>query len=344
MDEIRAGVTQEISEKWRRSTNEAINLSRTALAVSAYAAVEGANGSSQSNYSLGKDSDLENISPEALDEGYFFGGISAVVAGSLAAVSASISWPVVLAALPIGALAAWKKQRELDRSGSGIGGEINRILNGVKTDLLSRYSSEFEIQLSEEFDKGIEKIMLRMMPKEVGVDSIEILEDGMRKLEFLELQLGKEISAEGEMSAEDLLKKLSHSGEHLDIVITDIFTPLGPILSRVSTDTRIRLILLTNQRSDALGDVVKNCFDNWQGQKKARAVICNAAVLPINVRGMLISGEFAVQTSSSLANLSDQHFTFEPYSEGRLAAQRIFALLWDGKTTTSEQVEIERLH
>gem|GEM_PF-997390 len=344
MDEVREGVTQEISEKWRRSTDEAINLSKTALAVSPYVSVEGVNRTSESNQSPGKELDLENISPEALDEGYFFGGISAVVAGSLAAVSASISWPVVLAALPIGALAAWKKQRELDRSGSGIGGEINRILDGVKSELLSRHSSEFEMHLNEAFDEGIDNVMSRMIPKEVGVDNLEILEDGMRRLEFLGLQLGRETLEEGEMVAEELLKRLSHSGAHLDIVITDIVTPLGPLLSRVSTDTRVRLILLTSQRSDALSDVVTNCFDNWQGQKKARAVICNSALLPVNVRGMLISAEFAVQTSSSLANLSDQYVTFEPFGEGRLAAQRIFALLWDGKTPASEPVEIERLH
>ena len=342
-EKIKDRVSDQISSEWVKSTREAISLSRTAMAISAYPRVERMESSSASDNALNSSVDFENLSPEALDEGYFSAGVSAVVAGTVAAVSASVSWPVILAALPIGALAAWKKQRELDRSGTGLGGQIKQLLNKVKVELLSKYSAEIEDHLSKALDTEIDKIMLRRIPNEVGIENPGILENSLHKLEFLEGKLGKEHENENvSLSPSGLLDKLSHSGNRLDIIVTETYTPLAPILSRVAPDTRIRLILLTNEKTNE--NVVENCFGNWQGQKKARAVICNSSPFSTGLRGMLISSEFAVQTNSSLANLSDSNTIFSPYEEGRLAAQHIFALLWDGKTTTSESVEVEILY
>ena len=342
---IKDSVAEQISSDWNKSTQEAINLSRSALAISADPRGERMDEPSSSDNSFNTSKNSKNISDEARDEAYWAGGVSAVVAGTLAAVSASVSWPVILAALPIGALAAWKKQRELDRSGSGLGGQITKLLNQVKAELLSKYLAEIEDQLSKGIDTEIDNIMLRKIPDEVGIDDPGVLEYSLRKLEFLEGKLGKEHENErATLSPKALLDKLSHSGDRLDIVVTEPHTSLAPILLRVPPDISIRLILVTNQKTNELKNVVENCFGNWQGKKKVRAVICNASPFPTGVRGMLISSEFAVQINSSLANLSDQNTIFTPFEEGRLAAQRIFALLWEEKTTSSELLEVVLLY
>lgn len=345
VQKIKDRVGEQISTEWFKSTREAINLSRTALAISAHPRVERIESSPDSGNTFDAHVDFKNLDPEARDDGYYTAGVSAVVAGTVAAVSASISWPVILAALPIGALAAWKKQRELDRSGAGLGGQINQLLNRVKAELLSKYTTEIEDQLSKKLDTEIDKIMLLRIPNEVGIEDPGILEDSLLKLEFIEGKLGKEHESENTpLSPSALLDKLSHSGNRLDIIVTEAYTPLVSILSRVPPETRIRLILLTERKTSEFKNVVENCFGNWQGQKKARAVICNCSPFSADLRGMLISSEFAVQTKSSLANLSDSSTLFAPYEEGRLAAQRIFALLWDGKTDTSEMVEVVSLY
>jgi small GTP-binding protein len=342
---IKERVSEKISSDWSKSTRQSINISRTALAISVNHKVESIGNSTLSDNSDDTKIDFKTLSDEALDDGYHAGGVSVVVAATLAAVSASVSWPVILVALPIGALAAWKKQRKLDRSLNGLGGHINQLLNQAKSELLSKYSSEIEDQLNSALDKEIDSMMLRRIPTEVGIDDTAVLKDSLHKLEFIEGKLGKERENENaSLSPKTLFKKLSQSGDRLDIVITDSLTPLTSILSQVTPETKIRLILVTNKNADELKKVVENCFGNWQGQKKARAVICNTSPYPSSVRGMIISSEFAVQTNSSLANMADQNAVFTPYEEGRLVAEHIFALLWDGKATNSEEFDVVRLY
>ena len=339
---IQDRVTDQISTDWSRSTQEAINLSRTALAVSVYPRTENTEGNAQS---ISDSMDFDEISPEAIDEGYYVGGVTAVVAGTIAAVSASVSWPVILAALPIGGLAAWKKQKDLERTGAGLGGKISQLLNKTKDEFLSKYSSEIEDQLNHALDKEIDKIMLRKIPNEIVVQDLSILEINLRMLEFIEQKLGVTKKAESAtLSSSEVLDRLSNLGGHLDIVITDPNTNLAPVLSRVPPDIRIRLVLATATNSDYLHGVVDNCFDSWQGQKKTRAVICNKSLLPNNVRGMMITSEFAVQTNSSLAKLTEESIEFTSFKEGRLAAQRMFALLWEGRTATSSNIDIVPLY
>ena len=339
--------TEQISSEWFKSTREALNLSRTALAISSHSYIERMGEKPVSKVLSDPSVDFENLSQEAYDDGLFAGGVTAVVASTVAIVSVSVSWPVILAALPISALFAWKKQREVDRSENGMGGQIKQVLNKAKTEFLSEYLQEIERELRQAFDKEIENIMLRKISEVVGVEDPGVLEDSLVKLEFFEQKLGMGKKDEkASIPPKALLDKLSHVGNRLDIVLTETNQPLVPILSRVPPDTSIRLILVANKKPNDLENVVKNCFGNWQGKKKARAVICDTSPFTVGLSGMLITSEFAVQTDSSLANLSDQNMIFTPYEQGRLAAQRLFALLWEGKpiTSTSESVDLIQLY
>ena len=345
LHKIKDRVTEQISSDWFKATREAIILSHTAMALSGSPQKKTVGNSSVSHLCDGDRKDFDDISEEALDEAYYAGGISAVVAGTLAAVSASISWPVILVALPIGALAAWKKQKTLDRSAKGLGGQINQVLNQVKSELLSTYSSTVEEQLSTALDEEIESVVLRRIPIEVGVEGAEVLEESRHKLISIERKLGKEhLDDQDAFTPKNLLDELSQPGTRLDIIITEPRTSLAPILSQVAPDTTLRLILITNKISSELENVVENCFGNWQGSKKARAIICTSSPLPGDIRAMVISSEFAVQTTSSLDKVFQQNLSFSTVEDGRLAAQRTFAVLWDGRQIGNEKFDVIQLY
>jgi len=335
---VRTNTAEQLTSEWFKSTRQALNLSQTALPLPSRP------------YSSISDSfnEPENLSQEALDDGLFAGGVTAVATGTIAIVSASISWPVILAAIPITALVAWKKQKEIDRSENGLSGQIRQILNKAKENFLSEFLDKIEDQLRQDINKEIDDIMLRKVSELTGVEEPKVLKDSLVKLEFLERKLGMEKKDEdASITSKALLEKLPNSGNRLDIIMTDTNESLQAILSRLSPETSIRLILVTNKKQDHLGEVVENCFGNWQGKKTIRAVINDTSPFPVGLKGILISSEFAVQTDSNLANLAnlaDQNMIFTPYKEGRLAAQRLFALLWQGKIATSKSVDLITLY
>ena len=342
--EISERVSKKVASDWYASTKEAINLSNTALAISSSgfgnnSKVNGDTESAENGF------DVDTLSEKALEEGYYAGGVSAVVTAAFAAVSASISWPIILAALPIGAIAAWKKQKQLNSSSEGLQIQISEILNRAKQELLARITGDFTKHLDDTFDHAIEQIVLQRASKDLGIDSLLILEENLLSVKFLESLIGFSSSNPEEgLTFSSILSSLSHSGERLDIIITEPDTSLSAILTKISSETNVRLLLVTDEKTNDFDDVVQNCFGNWQGRKKTRAIVSKNFPIPSTLKGMLITTEFAFQSPISINSLPSSDVTLIPYKEGRLAAQRMFAMLWDGKTQSSEPVEVVTLY
>jgi GTPase SAR1 family protein len=334
-------IAEDISEQWFKLTHEAINLSRTALAIRPSSPKGPDSNSMGTHHRLESKVGLDHVSREALDEAYYTGGVSAVVAGTLAAASASITWPVVICALPIAALAAWKKQRDLNRSNGGLLSHIRELLSKAKLEFMTHYPINLESELGRVLDEEIQQIIARKLPEEVGVESQDVLRSSLGKLVFLEGQSGMKRSPVDEsISADTLLQNLAHVGDRLDILLTESDVALSPILFKLAPTTKVRLILLAGSNPGNLDAAMENWFGTWQGQKSARAVLASHPIQSSGLKGLLISAEDALQTHTSLARLADQDINFTHYPQGRLAAQRLFASLWEGKTETSQPLEI----
>lgn len=329
---IKDRVTEDISVAWYKATREAISLSRTAMSVVGSAQC-GTNKIYPAPHLTNSEKDgLDDFSEEAMDEAIYAGGMSAIFAGALAAASASISWPVILVALPVGALAAWKKQKVMDRSPNDLSAHINNVLNTAKSKFLDQYSLIIQEQLDNALDDEIEGIVSRRIPIEVGVDNLGVLEECVLQLERLEKELGMETpDCQFPLSQNILFKKMSQPGTRLDVVITDPEISLASVLAQMTPDSSVRLILVTERSIGETDSFIENVFGNWQGKKKFRAMNFRVPLLRGDLNAMLISSEFAVETKFSIEEVPQQNLSFSDIQGGRLAAQRTFAKLWDGK-------------
>ena len=130
----------------------------------------------------------------------------------------------------------------------------------------------------------------------------------------------------------EISELLKNPGDRLDLLIPNINYSLAFILEILPPDTKVRVVVsATTADLDALKQQVKYAFGDWQGVYQVYCVqLANGEALPLTEM-ILISTDIAL-TGSSIQALAENTEEFVPYIDGRIAAQKMFAELWEGKS------------
>jgi hypothetical protein len=324
-----------LNRLWANLTDDAFSLSLAAVSLPSNALAM-----FQVSRTAGGDNQL---SKQAIEEGVYIGGVSAVIAGTLAAVSAAITWPVILAALPIGALAAWKEQKKLENSTVDFGTQVSNLLGSMKDQFVLTLGREIKSAIEEAIETEIERSVEKKTVEITGAPDIEEARGLENRLILMESVLDSSavfISRDKWTSAE-VLDMLENPGARLDIYLQEISFSLSPMLVALPPETEVRVIVATNMAGrPGLSDEVDKAFGTWAGKRRVRSITRPSGEFPSTLPTLIITAEDALITEASLRDLADRSIQFKPYEQGRMAAQRLFASLWEGRGVDGEILDV----
>jgi hypothetical protein len=144
-----------------------------------------------------------------------------------------------------------------------------------------------------------------------------------------------------EWSGADVLAMLENPGSRLDLYLPEISFSLSSLLVSLPPETEIRVLVAATRNGLAgLPDEVDRAFGGWAGKKRVRSITNATGDALVGLPTMIIVSEEALVTDESLRGLSNQGMRFEPYAQGRVAAQRLFASLWEGRGRGGESLEV----
>lgn len=336
-----------LSEISGRVATEAVELvNQTWLSASEHALVISESAVPLNNivtyYKMDKPSQANDT--KAIEHGVYVGGMTAIGAGTIAAISTIVTWPVILAAVPVGALAMWKKRRDIRVSESELLGEIDGLISRMKRGFLEQARPEIESRLGAAIQVEVDRLL---------ADKRSLLLKGADPLDAVELmgEVGAVKSAlhVHDSSAEPtewtgamVLQHLQNPGTRLDMVVQTLDFSLAPILADLPATTEIRLIINANgQDHRELEKRVAEAFENWPGRKRVKAI---SASRDIDLSTMLLTQDRCLVSESNLGRLLERSTHFVEFDGGRLAGQHLFATLWEGNPFRGVAIEAFPVH
>lgn len=334
-DTVTHASMQRLNRLWATLTDDAFNLSLAAVslpsnALATFQVSRTASGGTQ-------------LSKPAIEEGVYIGGVSAVIAGTLAAVSTAITWPVILAAIPIGALAAWKEQKKLENSSPDFGSQVTNLLQAMKAQFVSTLGREIKTSIEAAIEAEIERSVEKKTVEITGASDIDEARNIEHRLVLMEsaLDMSAVYVSRAQWSGAEVLDMLKNPGSRVDIFLPEISFSLSPLLVALPPDTEVRVIVATDMKGrPSLADEVDRAFGSWAGKRRVRSITSPTGDFPARMPVLLITAEDALVTEASLRELADRSIQFKPFEQGRLAAQRLFASLWEGRGVDGELLDV----
>lgn len=334
-DTVTHASMQRLNRLWTTLTDDAFSLSLAAVslpsnALATFQVSRIASGDKQ-------------LSKQAIEEGVYIGGVSAVIAGTLAAVSTAITWPVILAAIPIGALTAWKEQKKLENSSVDFGTQVTNLLTAMKQQFVSTLGREIKTSIEAAIENEIERRVEKKTVEITGAKNIDEARNLENSLVLVESSLDTSAVyvARSQWSGAEVLDMLENPGSRLDIFLPEISFSLSPLLVALPPDTEVRVIVATDVNGrPTLADQVDRAFGNWAGKRRVRSITSPTGNFPARMPTLLITAEDALVTEASLRDLGDRAIQFKPFEKGRMAAQRLFASLWEGRGVDGELLDV----
>lgn len=281
---------------------------------------------------------------EAINAGVYAGGMAAIATGTLAAISTIVTWPIILAAIPVGALAMWKKKQDLGSSKVELVAQVSGLVEAMKGEYLSRALTIIKSQVEGAIDAELVRLMREKRSSiSNGADQAE-LRSAIAAVESLEHVLGvsQTIQSKSSWSSDEFIEMMRNPGARLDIVTPYLDFSLSPILAELPASTEVRLIFPSGESTkEELQSKVKDAFDNWPGKRKIRAVSTEHGVA---LKTMLIMQERCLVSDGDLGTLAERSLDFLEFEGGKLAAQHQFATLWEGGVHGGAQVVSTPVH
>ena len=334
-DTVTHAAMQQLNGLWANLTDDAFSLSLAAVSLpsNALAAFQVSRTAAGGNH----------LSKQAIEEGVYKGGVAAIFAAALAAASTAITWPVILAAIPIGALAAWKEQKKIDSSSTDFGAQVTGLLEAMKGQFVSTLGREIKSAIEAAIETEIERSVEKKTVEITGAPDIEEARGLENRLMLMESVLDSSavfVSREKWTSAE-VLDMLENPGARLDLYLPAISFSLSPLLVALPPETEVRVIVATNMEGrPGLSDEVDKAFGTWAGRRRVRSITRPSGEFPATLPTLIITAEDALVTDASLRDLVDRSIQFKPYEQGRMAAQRLFASLWEGRGVDGEMLDV----
>ena len=326
---------QGLNRLWSSLTNDAFSLSLAAVSLPS-------NALSSFHVSRAAGSETQ-LSKEAINEGVYIGGISAVIAGTVAAASTLVTWPVILVAIPIGALAAWREQKRADAPASEFSEQVSKLLVAMKEQFVVSLGRQIKVAIESAIEIEIDRSLEKKTFDITGAQDIQDARELENRLALMAeaLDVPAAYESRSEWSSADVLVMLENPGSRLDVYLPEISFSLSPLLVSLPPETEIR-VLVARDRDGLLGlpDEVDRAFGGWTGKKRVRSITRASGDAPTGIPTMVITSEEALVTEKSLRGLADRRLRFKPYDQGRMAAQRLFASLWEGRGSDGEAMDV----
>jgi hypothetical protein len=334
-DTVTHASMQRLNRLWADLTDDAFSLSLAAVslpsnALAAFQVERTAGGGNQ-------------LSRQAIEEGVYKGGVAAIFAAALAAASTAITWPVILAAIPIGALAAWKEQKKLENSSADFGTQVMSLLRSMKDQFVSTLGREIKNSIEAAIETEIERSVRNKTVEITGAPDIDEARNLENRLVLLEsaLDTSAVYVSRATWSGAEVLDMLENPGARLDIVLPEITFSLSPLLIALPPETEVRVIVATDMKGrPGLADAVDRAFGSWAGKRRVCSITSPSGDFPVSMPTLLITAEDALVTEASLRDLADRSIQFKPFEQGRMAAQRLFASLWKGRGVDGELLDV----
>ena len=305
------------NDTWLRVSDESLTLSRAAVPMDDLV----------SDYRVDRPVQAKE---EAVRHGVYVGGMTAIATGTLAAISTIVTWPIILAAIPVGALAMWKKRQDVRASEPELMAQITDLISQMKEEYIKSARPEIESRVEAAIHQQVERYLADKRavllhganPNDVVhlIDEIQSISDELRGPSDAEARI--------EWSGPEMLELLGNPGSRLDVVIQDLSFSLFPILSELPAGTEVRLVFNADGLSREEHEKrIANAFESWPGRKRIKAISAeNEVILPT----ILMTQDRCFISESSLGHLLEEETTFREFEGGRLAGQHLFAGLWEG--------------
>jgi len=334
-DTVTQASMQRLNRLWITLTDDAFSLSLAAVslpsnALATFQVSRTAGGGNQ-------------LSEQAIQEGVYKGGAVAIFAATLAAASTAITWPVILAAIPIGALAAWKEQKKLENTSADFGSQVTNLLKAMKEQFVSTLGREIKTSIEAAIETEIERSVEKKTVEITGASDIDEARNLEHRLVLMEsaLDMSAVYVSRAQWSGAEVLDMLENPGSRVDIFLPEISFSLSPLLVALPPDTEVRVIVATDMNGrPALADEVDRAFGSWAGKRRVRSITSPTGDFPARMPTLLITAEDALVTEASLRDLADRVIQFKPFEQGRMAAQRLFASLWEGRGVDGELLDV----
>ncbi len=332
---VTGATMQRLNRLWSSLTNDAFSLSLAAVSLPS-------NALSSFHVSRAAGSETQ-LSKQAIEEGVYVGGISAVIAGTVAAASTLVAWPVILIAVPMGALAAWREQKKADAPASDFSEQVSKLLAAMKEQFVMSLGRQIkgaiESAIEVEIDRSLEKKTFDI----TGAQDIQQARDLENRLALMAevLDVPTDYESRSEWSSADVLVMLENPGARLDVYLPELSFSLSPLLVSLPPETEVRVLVARDRDGLAgLPDEVDRAFGGWAGKKRVRSITRALGDSPIGTPTMVITSEEALVTEESLRGLAERRMRFKPHDQGRMAAQRLFASLWEGRGSDGEAMDV----
>jgi hypothetical protein len=332
---VTGATMQRLNHMWSSLTDDAFNLSLAAVSLPSNAL---------STFSVARAAGSETqLTKQAIEEGVYVGGVSAVIAGTLAAASTLVTWPVILVAIPIGALAAWREQKKADAPTIEFSEQVSKLLFAMKQQFVVTLGRQIKGAIESAIEVEIDHSLQQRTIDITGAHDVQVARELENRLVLMAdaLNVPSHQATRSEWSGADVLAMLENPGSRLDLYLPEISFSLSSLLVSLPPETEIRVLVAATRNGLAgLPDEVDRAFGGWAGKKRVRSITNATGDALVGLPTMIIVSEEALVTDESLRGLSNQGMRFEPYAQGRVAAQRLFASLWEGRGRGGESLEV----
>jgi hypothetical protein len=355
---VSRGVLTRLETEWAAASDQAIELSRSAIPDVAPATLT----RTPQAFHPG---DEGKIADESVKHGLFVGGIAVAGAG-LAAAAGLVAWPALLIALPIGFAAGWKKHSDLSYQAEPSFEEAERRFREhvahMRKEIAERIGKDLRPKVSALLEQAIFQMAQKHHSEILGPVHERSVLDASKLLQWASQKLQDICSDKERRSGRDLWRKppvvvtpdpagnlifeglFSSVRVRLDIMLPALDFPLSSILFRLPTSVSVRLITTCHAQDRArLAAEIERGIGTWGGECKIR-VLTNQDGSRAQLPGtMLVTPDASLVTNDSMRSFEHSTITLTEHPQGHRAAQREFAEHWEGKSARSGRLRVHPL-
>ncbi|MBN2641691.1 MAG: Hsp70 family protein [Victivallales bacterium] len=353
-----ANVTSQMELRWRQVCSDAISMSESAVPT----AIVVTNNVQDSSFFTDVDTSYDGS--DGTLASVAVGGASVATLGTVAALSAAVTWPIMLVAAPIGFITKFVTD-DIMRSSSP-GAQINKIgqnelsdkahficeqkRNKIKQEMIRTFPAQLEQRLNSEIaglieqskrsvigDKSIAEVQTSIAElSAIEFKLLDLLRDTLGRYEDVQkyMPLHRPIRIPPGSDGTRLISLiLSRADKRLDLYARDWNFSLSTILAQLSSDVKVRLIGTASSLDwRAVREKMIEAVGSWQGAWRGKVVVTNKG-LPVSItHSIIITSADSLVAEDGLNGLGQSHVVLDDHPSGRISAEREFASLWEGNS------------
>lgn len=351
--EVSSAVLDRAAELWSRHSEVALDLSHIATSTEPCQRLDVVEWKAPS-----EGVSIPEISEAGDREALRVGAASAAALGVFALASSTVTWPLMLAAVPLGLMAKWRREsmeRSLQPGVMSLGLDavadvVERKREALRADLRQHLPSRFSVAFEGERERiartiagppleGLTTAEWRQLlgtldATSARLDRISELNGGRPGAGVLERLARGETLADDE-AREALGRTLERAQGRVDLVLEELPTDFSPYLPRLRPGVRVRCLVACPMVPEEPWEAqIDEALDGWEGDFVPRRISREAldrsslghAVFTRNA-AFLIAGNPRANSAFSLSR----------HPLGRLAVERQFVELWTGRAVAASR-------